>query len=246
MVLAQVRGRRGGGAEDVVGPDGEAGVGQGLGDPGAGARGGVGDQRERQVGAAQRLDRRHRAGQGLPGDGEHPVDVDQHRAHAVHPRTVPSASSGTVLPGGRLGRAARSSETGQKRPPPPRRPRVPEPPKLPGEKPPPNPPPRLCRRPRHRSRRRNLRCGRPAGSRRARGCRGRSRSSRRARRRRPALHVVARQPQRLLGHGVGLLGLAQGVHRGPSGPARRPCPGAAAPPPAGCGRRCRRRRAASR
>lgn len=37
VVLAQVRGRRGGCTEDVVGPDGEAGIDQGLGDPGAGA-----------------------------------------------------------------------------------------------------------------------------------------------------------------------------------------------------------------
>ena len=92
VVLTQVRGRRGGGAEDVVGADGEAGVGEGLGDPGAGARGGVGDERERQVRAPQRLHRLHRAGQGLPGDREHAVDVDQHRAHAVHPRTVPGRS----------------------------------------------------------------------------------------------------------------------------------------------------------
>ena len=37
VVLAQVGGRGGGGADDVVGTDGKAGVGQRLGDPGAGA-----------------------------------------------------------------------------------------------------------------------------------------------------------------------------------------------------------------
>ena len=43
---------------------------------------GVGDQGQRDRGGAQPVQGRDRPGQRLPRDGQHAIDIDQHRAHA--------------------------------------------------------------------------------------------------------------------------------------------------------------------
>lgn len=84
VAFPQVRGGGGGCGEDVVDADGEARSGQFLGDRGAGPRGVVGDQHQRNALRAELPHGLYGAGQRLPGHREHTVDVDQDRSDSFH------------------------------------------------------------------------------------------------------------------------------------------------------------------
>jgi hypothetical protein len=79
--------------ENIASGDREVGCGQRIGDRCPGAGGGVGDQGQRDRGRPQPVQGRDRPGQRFPLDGQHAVDVDQHRVDAPHALTITAAAT---------------------------------------------------------------------------------------------------------------------------------------------------------